>query len=191
MLVLYTPRKNALFTAAALLSLLVSSTQAQDACLNETVAVQTEGVLAAFDAAIQGTLDLTDPSTCSSGDGTVSCSYDFSAASADLQAVCEAAGGQYVLNGFTLTCDVTAPSGTTASVSYAFVNNPNCVGESCDVAAVKEDTETAADAMAAALENTEGISNCVVKQVSAALPIFGAASFVVLFSTIVTLTSLF
>ena len=192
MMVFHTPRRNALFTVAAVLSLFVTSTQAQDACLNETVAVQTEGVVDAFEAAIQGTLDLTDPSTCSSGSGTVSCSYDFTAASADLESVCETAEGQYVVNGFTLTCNVKAPDGSTASVAYAFVNSPSCVGMSCDVDALKEETETAANSMADMLEQTESISDCTVEQASAAFPVLGATAFVVLlFSTMATWTSLF
>ena len=109
---------------------------------------------------------LPPPLTCSTGDSSLSCTYDFSTAGDDFDQVCTAAGGQAVDYSFAITCEVTAADGESADVQYLFVNSPNCIGQSCSD---DEDqlNEYASD-IASTLDSLDSISNCEVTEESAA-----------------------
>ena len=186
---------KAVFSALAIIvfSLLVSSSKAHESsesCLNETAIIQSNAdVASAIEAAINGTLTLEDPLTCSSDSSTLTCSYDFEAASSNLESACMAAGGQYVEYGedvITLTCQVTVASGASTEVTYVFTNAPNCVGDSCDPEEDHENLEAFTDRIADMLNNFTAIDMCTVAQVtSLAPPTMGAKTLFVITGALV------
>lgn len=193
MMLILSPTK-AVFSALAItvFLLLVSSSKAHESsesCLNETAIIQSNaGVASAIEAAINGTLTLEDPLTCSSGSSTLTCSYDFEAASSNLESACAAAGGQYVEYGqdvITLTCQVAA-NGTSTEVTYVFTNAPDCVGVSCDSDHDHENLEAFTDRIADMLNNFTAIDMCSVAQVtSLAPPTMGAKTLFVITGALV------
>ena len=186
MMLIRSTTKAVLFALAVTIFLLhVSSSKAHESsehesCLNETAIIHSDaGVASAIEEAINGTLMLEDPSTCSSGSSTLTCTYDFNTASSNVDSVCTAAGGQYVVYAITLTCDVTT-GGTTNQVTYVFTNGQNCIGASCDPTDDHENEETFSSRLADTLNNFTGIDNCYAAQVTSnAPPNWGAKTFLV------------
>jgi hypothetical protein len=125
-------------------------------------------------AAIQGTLGLQDPATCSGSGSTLTCSYDFSAAQSNYDSVCEAAGGQVYLTGFDINCDVSA-NGQNGQVTYQFASLPECLGMSCDTTKIQDMEYNTTSALTTAMNDLPALSNCGAELASSA-PFMGASA---------------
>jgi hypothetical protein len=171
------------FALATICSLLVSSSEAatSEECLNETIMVQMDtNVASTIQKALNGTLTLTDPSTCTTSGNTLSCSYDFAATSSNLESTCETAGGQFVVHDLTITCDVTV-QGVAYVVTGDAKSAPSCIGTSCDPSQYVENYTAYVEEF---LNNSTALENCDVSTPSSAPSIRGAKAFLVITGTL-------
>lgn len=171
------------FALATVVSLLVSSSEAQSSqeCVNETIMVQSDpNVASTIQEALNGTLTLQDPSTCTADGSTFTCSYDFATTSSNVESTCEAAEGQFVVYDLSVTCDLSLPNGTTYEVSADAMSAPSCIGTSCEPSQYVENYTTY---VAEFLNNSTLLENCVAI-VSSAPTIRGAKAFLVITGTL-------
>jgi hypothetical protein len=181
MTLLRSPIKAA-FVLATIFSLLVATSNADvsEACLNETDTIHsTESVLDSIKEVINGTIQLEDPSTCTTSGDTVSCSYDFGDVQSNFDTTCEAADGQVVTTEFTVTCKVNS----TYVIEYAFASTPNCIGESCSTSDAQSEIMNFTDQVVTALDDTKGLSDCSIVPASSAHFIVGAKAFLVIINS--------
>jgi hypothetical protein len=97
-------------------------------CLNETMALETNSILAAS----------TPQLDCNIPPGSDRCEVDYSSISADYEQACLDLGGQVYEQDLVLDCTVNNPfDGKTENADFYIYNYPSCHGQSCDDTDIK------------------------------------------------------